>query len=166
MGHHWAPSLRRGLRAMPAKHSRQLAIAAFTFLVLFCILCFTQLTPPGAAVQRSSMRLAVPSAAAARQQGPFLKAKTCAEQAAAAQPPEKEVSSLLGHQLRQLPATGAGSPVLAASNWEGLANQQHAGMLAQMLSCNHIGATRSLEVNTSMLQSGCQSKNAALQRCS
>ncbi|WIA44399.1 hypothetical protein OEZ86_007168 [Tetradesmus obliquus] len=85
------------------------------------------------------MRLAVPSAAAARQPGPCLKAKTCAEQAAAAQPPEKEVSSLLGHQLRQLPATGAGSPVLAASNWEGLANQQHAELPRAELTtkCGH-----------------------------
>lgn len=65
---------------------------------------------------------------------------TCAEYAASVQPTPGELTDLLGYQQKELPEVASNSPVLAASNWEGLANQQHAGnmrMLASSCSCNN-----------------------------
>jgi hypothetical protein len=118
---------------MPAKHGRELAAAAFLAL-LFYLLWFQskQSGPAGAGEHRSSLRLTLAPAAAAQQHSWGLEALTCAEQAAASQPPEKEVKRLLGHHLRPLPATDSSSPVLAASNWEGLASKEHAGAHMQL----------------------------------
>jgi hypothetical protein len=51
----------------------------------------------------------------------------CIHVATAAEPKEQEITALLGHHVRPLPPTDSSSPVLATSNWEGLANKEHTG---------------------------------------
>jgi hypothetical protein len=125
---------------MPARHGRELLVLAFLALS-FCVIWWhsKQSMASGPAVQRSSLRLGLnpqPSAAA-KQQSWGIKSLTCAEQAAAAEPSEQEVSALLRPKLRPLPATDSSSPVLAASNWEGVASKEHAGMHPQLLCSSH-----------------------------
>jgi hypothetical protein len=147
MGQHWASAHKRGLKAMPARHSRELAVVAF-LAIIFCVVWFQSKhpTPSGAALKRSSLRLSVTSPAAAKQQSQAFKALTCAEQAAASKPTDAEVKRLFGHKLRQLPATSSGSPVLAASNWEGLASKEHAGVYAQLFYSSNSAAMPTAQI--------------------